>query len=83
MSPGVIIFGSLVLAITLGFGLVIGTPILGVPLALFGLAVMGAFEVRRRHQRVTDVKRFREEAASRKTDFTARDRETQVPENGC
>ena len=78
MSPGVIVVGALVLAVTVGFGLTIGAPILGVPIALVVLGGIGAVELRRRHQRLTDVKRFRDEAASKKTDFTARDRQTQV-----
>ena len=82
MSPGVIVVGSLIVAVTLGFGLVIGTPILGVPLALIALSVMGMLQLRRRRQRLADVKRFRDEAASKKTEFTARGRETQVPEDG-
>ena len=82
MSPGVITTASLVLAVTVGFGLVWGAPIVGVPVMLLGIAAFGFVEFRRRHRRSTDIKKFRDEAASGKTEFTARDRQTQVPENG-
>ncbi|MDP8943436.1 MAG: hypothetical protein M3N16_04870 [Actinomycetota bacterium] len=82
MSPGVLAVVSLFLAVTLGFGLVWGAPIVGLPLMIFGIAAFGFIEFRRRHRRATDIKHFRDEAASHKTEFTARDRQTQVPENG-
>ena len=82
MSPPVIAVASLVVAVTIGFGLVWGAPIIGVPVMVLGLATFGFIEFRRRHRRNTDVKKFRDEAASRKAEFTARDRRTQVPENG-
>ena len=82
VSPGVITVASLVVAVTIGFGLVWGAPIVGVPVMVLGLAAFGFVEFRRRHRRDTDIKKFRDEAASRKTEFTARDRQTQVPENG-
>ena len=79
--PGVIVIGSLVIAVTIGFMFVFGTPILGVPIAIVGLGAIGAVEVMRRQRDLTNIRRFREQAASQKTEFTARDRETQVSED--
>ena len=78
--PWVVVAGALIISVTIGFAFFLGTPILGVPIALALFGVIGLMELRRRHREQTDVRRFRGEAASQKTAFTSRDRETQVTE---
>ena len=69
-------------AVSIGFAFGLGSPIIGVPVALLGFAVIGAVEFTRRQRALGSMRKFRQEAASQKADFTARDRETQVTEDG-
>ena len=73
---------ALVVSVSIGFAFVIGSPIIGVPVALLGIALFGAGEFMRRQRRITSMQKFRQEAASQKAEFTARDRETQATDGG-
>jgi uncharacterized membrane protein YdjX (TVP38/TMEM64 family) len=70
------IFTFICLATAAAF--VFGTPLLGVPLLVIAL-IVGAFGMFARRARESgDIHRSREEAKAQKTQFTARDRQTQV-----
>jgi hypothetical protein len=72
---------ALVLGFTIGAAFVFGTPVLGVAILAPAIGAFALFEFSRRRQRSTDMKKFREEAGATKTEFTARDRETQVEDH--
>ncbi len=69
---------ALVVGLVVGAAFVFGTPILGIPIAVLGIALVGVLEVIRRRQQAVDVHSFREQADAQKTDFTTEDRRTQV-----
>ena len=79
--PPVIFLVALALSVSIGFAFVFGSPILGVPVALLAFGVIGFMEFGRRQREIASMRKFRQEGASQKADFTARDRETQVTED--
>ena len=81
MSGPVIAGVSLVLGLIIGAAFVFGTPILGIPIALFGLLVFGALQILQRRQQATDIHEFREQADAQKTEFTSEDRKTQTTDH--
>ena len=81
MSPFSLIAAAALLAIvamTFAFGG--GAVILALPLALIGIAVIFALDVRRRRRQAADVGKVRDEAKTEDVEFTARDKETLVSE---
>lgn len=62
----------------IAFAFAFGTPILGVPLAILGVAVIGAVDFQRRRKQSQKLDTFREQAKTEKVDFTERDQETLV-----
>ena len=69
---------ALVLGLLIGVVTVMGAPYLAIPIVLLGIAGYGFLNVMQRGQEATDMRKFREEAQADKTDFTARDAQTQV-----
>jgi uncharacterized membrane protein len=81
VSPFVIAIVALVFGAIVGAAFAFGSPILGIPIALAGIALIGGFEVLRRRRQAVDIHTFREQADAQKTDFTPEDRRTQVPDD--
>jgi hypothetical protein len=77
---GLAIVVSAFVAALIAFGFVIGTPILGVPIAILGVAVIGALTFARRRKEAGSLRKFREDAGAENVEFTERDRETLAPE---
>lgn len=74
---------TIVTAFALGLGamsLVFGVGIVGVPVALVAVAIVAFLDLRRRRTQARLLHAHREEAKETKVDFTARDRETVVPD---
>jgi hypothetical protein len=72
---------AIVVAFVLGlaaFGFVIGTPILGVPIAIVGIAIIAAVDFQRRRRQAKEIHDFREQAKTEQVEFTPRDEETLV-----
>ena len=77
-GPGIAV-AALVLGM-MAFAFVIGTPILGVPIALLLLVVFGALQLARRRKEARQLQGFREEAMAESVEFTPRDQETLTTE---
>ncbi len=71
----IIAFAVAVAAILIVFG---GPAVVAILPILIGGGVLAFLEVYRRREAAQGMSKFREEADPQKTDFTARDRETQV-----
>ena len=71
---------ALVVAAVIGFAFVFGTPILGVPIAILGVAVVAGVDFRRRRKQARQMHEFRDEAKADKVEFTERDQETLLSE---
>jgi type III secretory pathway component EscV len=68
------------LAILIGFSVVWGAPIVGVPIVVVALVAIGAMYVRKQNREARDMRGFREQASTEKVQFTARDRESTARE---
>ncbi|MFL5868789.1 MAG: hypothetical protein ACJ766_16930 [Thermoleophilaceae bacterium] len=75
---GVVLIVSAFVLGLIAFSFAWGLPVLAVPIALIGIAVIGAFDMRRRRQQVKQLHEFREEAKAESVEFTRRDEETLV-----
>jgi hypothetical protein len=62
----------------IAFSFALGAPILAVPIAIVGVAVIGGVDYRRRRKQVKQMDHFRDEAKAESVEFTRRDRETLV-----
>jgi hypothetical protein len=78
VSPPVITALALIFGAIVGAAFAFGSPILGIPIALAGIALFGGLEVLRRRRQAVDIHSFREQADAQKTDFTPEDQRTQV-----
>jgi type III secretory pathway component EscV len=78
--PLSMVIGALLLAIGIGFSVVLGAPILGIPILAVAFAVIGTLYVRKQNREAGDMRRLREQASAEKVQFTARDRESQARE---
>ena len=77
VTPSIVI-ASVVVLIVLAFGFVIGTPVLGLPIALGIVGVIALTEFQRQRRKNQSMKEFREEARTESIEFAARDRQTQT-----
>jgi len=75
---GVVLIVSAFVLGLIAFSFAWGLPVFAVPIALIGIAVIGAFDMRRRRQQVKQLHEFREEAKAESVEFTPRDEETLV-----
>lgn len=81
MSPLTIVILAFLVALPVMAGTFAGgAVIVALPVAAIGIATIGALEFARRRREARDMKSFRDQARSQKTDFTDRDRETLVSE---
>jgi UDP-N-acetylmuramyl pentapeptide phosphotransferase/UDP-N-acetylglucosamine-1-phosphate transferase len=64
----------------IAFSFAFGAPVLAVPIAIVGVAVIGASDMRRRRKQSRQMHDFRERAKAESVDFTPRDEETLVSE---
>jgi hypothetical protein len=64
----------------IAFSFAFGAPVLAVPIAIVGVAAIGAFDLRRRRKQTRQMHEFRERAKAESVDFTPRDEETLVAE---
>jgi UDP-N-acetylmuramyl pentapeptide phosphotransferase/UDP-N-acetylglucosamine-1-phosphate transferase len=64
----------------IAFSFAFGAPVLAVPIAIVGVALIGAIDLRRRRRQARELHGFREEAKAESVEFTPRDRETLVSE---
>ena len=74
-----IVVGAFVAAL-IAFAFVVGTPILGIPIAIVGIAVIAIVDFRRRSRQAREMHEFRDEAKAEKIEFTERDKDTLVSE---
>jgi hypothetical protein len=75
---GPVVVISFVAAIAIALAVVGGPVVLAVIPLVLGVGVLAFLEIYRRRQTAQSMSKFRHEADPEKTDFTARDRETQV-----
>jgi predicted membrane protein len=64
----------------IAFSFTVGARVLAVPIAIVGVAVIGASDLRRRREQTRQMHEFRERAKAESVDFTPRDEETLVSE---
>ena len=64
----------------IAFSFVIGAPIFAVPIAIVGVAAIGAFDMNRRRKQAREMHDFREQAKAESVEFTPRDRDTLLSE---
>ena len=81
MSPLTIVVLAFLVALPLMAGAFAGgAVIVALPVAVIGIATIGALQFARRRREAQDMKSFRDQAKTQKTDFTDRDQETLVSE---
>jgi asparagine N-glycosylation enzyme membrane subunit Stt3 len=77
MTPVTLVAIAFALAlVVMSFTFMGGAVIVAVPLAIAILIVVGLLDLKRRRNQAEGMHRFREQAASDKIEFTARDRQT-------
>ena len=72
----VAIVAFLLALVLMSFAFAGGAVIVAIPVALIGIAVVGALEMKRRREQTQQIQTFRDEAKTESVDFTARDQET-------
>ena len=78
---------GLIVAVAFGAAVLIAFAVFGGPLVFAAVPVVlfavgwAAVQLIQRKQRATQAQSFRAEASAEKTDFTARDRQTTVPDD--
>ena len=81
MSPlSLIIVAFLLALVAMSFAFAGGAVIVTLPLALIGIAIVGALDFRRRVKQGGNLKEHRDRAKSQRVDFDDRDQETLVSE---
>jgi hypothetical protein len=66
--------------VAMSFAFAGGAVIVAIPVALIGVGVAAALDMRRRRKQAGDIHQFREQAKAEKVEFTERDKETLVSE---
>jgi uncharacterized RDD family membrane protein YckC len=74
----VLVVAALALAVAIALVVIGGPLVFAILPLLIGGAVIAFLEIARRRQAAQGMRKFREEAQTQQTDFTARDRETQA-----
>jgi len=75
---GTLVIAAFVLAVAVAIIVIGGPLVLAIVPIVIAVAVIAFLEVARRRQSAQGMQKFREEAQTQKTDFTARDRESQA-----
>ena len=81
MSPPSLIVAAFLLAlVVMSYSFMGGAVIVAVPLALVGLAVIGALDFNRRRKEAGSIQDFQDQAKSGKIEFSKRDQATLTSE---
>ena len=81
MSPvSLMVVAFLIALVAAAFAFAGGAVIVAVPLALIGVAIVFAMDLRRRREQAGGVEDFRGQASAEKVEFTERDKETLTSE---
>jgi UDP-N-acetylmuramyl pentapeptide phosphotransferase/UDP-N-acetylglucosamine-1-phosphate transferase len=77
---GITLIASALVLGLIAFSFAFGAPILAVPIAIVGVALIGVLDMRRRRRQANEMHHFREQAKAESVEFTPRDKETLVSE---
>jgi Flp pilus assembly protein TadB len=76
VTGGALLVVAILAALVIGITTVLGAPLLAIPIILLLPGPIITLELLRRQYRARQIKRFRDDAQSRKIGFTSQDRET-------